>query len=65
MPPVKKRQRKAHLRVRISDEERHAFEEAACLLGVDLSTWTRIELRRAAIKGLREAGRQADAEILR
>ena len=65
MPTVIKRLRKTHLRVRVSLQERFVFEEAANLLGLDLSTWTRVELRRAAVKELREAGRQHDADTLR
>jgi len=40
----------------VSEEERHIFEAASELLGLDLSTWTRTELRRAAIKELKQAG---------
>ena len=52
----RKQSRVAHLRVRVSEEERHIFEAASELLGLDLSTWTRTELRRAAIKELKQAG---------
>jgi hypothetical protein len=52
-----KRQRGAHLRVRVSESERRVFEAAADLIGTDLSTWTRAELRRAAVKELKDAGR--------
>lgn len=60
----KNENRSGHLRVRVSGKERYAFETAARLLGLDLSTWTRAELRRAAIKELRHAGYDHEADIL-
>lgn len=45
------------VQVRMSDAEKLAFETAADLSGLSLSSWVRERLRRVATGELREAGR--------
>jgi uncharacterized protein (DUF1778 family) len=42
---------------RLSDLEKQAFQDAADLAGIGLSTWVRERLRRSAIKELEDAAR--------
>lgn len=44
---------------RVGVAEKMAFEEAAEMAGIGLSTWVRERLRRASIRELEEAGRIA------
>jgi uncharacterized protein (DUF1778 family) len=46
------------LQIRLSDSEKAAFEAAAKLAGVSLSSWVRERLRGAARRELIEAGQQ-------
>jgi predicted HicB family RNase H-like nuclease len=51
-------QRKAELlQVRLSGSEKQAFENAAAVAGISLSSWVRERLRWAATKELQGAGR--------
>jgi antitoxin component of RelBE/YafQ-DinJ toxin-antitoxin module len=43
------------IRIRLEAEEKKAFQQAADLSGLGLSTWARERLRRSAIKELEEA----------
>jgi uncharacterized protein (DUF1778 family) len=54
-PAKRKSERKEHmLRVRITDEQRKAFEEAAAKLGADVSTFVRMAaLDRARREGVK------------
>jgi uncharacterized protein (DUF1778 family) len=45
--------------IRLSPQEKEGFREAADISGIDLSTWIRERLRRAAVLELGEAGRIA------
>jgi hypothetical protein len=47
----------SNLELRIGASEKQAFQNAAMLAGVPLSTWVRERLRRAATRELEEAGR--------
>jgi predicted HicB family RNase H-like nuclease len=49
--------RESHLLVRLSDDEKSAFEIAAELAGINMSAWARQKLRLAAAKELRDADR--------
>jgi hypothetical protein len=42
--------------VRVSAEEKAAFEQAAQIAGISLSAWARQKLRSAAIKELQDVG---------
>jgi uncharacterized protein (DUF1778 family) len=46
------------MRLRLSAEEKEAFEAAAELSGIALSAWSRERLRRAASRELVDAGQQ-------
>jgi uncharacterized protein (DUF1778 family) len=46
----------ANMQIRLTQPEKEAFEKAADLSGIALSSWVRERLRRAAIIELREAG---------
>jgi antitoxin component of RelBE/YafQ-DinJ toxin-antitoxin module len=46
------------LKIRLGPEEKQAFQDAADLAGVALSTWIRERLRKAARHELEEAGLQ-------
>jgi hypothetical protein len=48
------------LRMRVTELEKAAFEEAAQIAGVSFSTWARTTLRRAAIREFQDAGRRLD-----
>ena len=45
------------IELRVTADEKRAFEEAAGIVGLALSTWMRERLRRAAIRELEEASR--------
>ena len=47
------------IQVRVSRQEKIAFNEAADLAGTSLSSWIRANLRKAAARDLEEVGRQA------
>jgi antitoxin component of RelBE/YafQ-DinJ toxin-antitoxin module len=46
-----------YLEVRLDDEEKQAFKDAADLAGLALSTWVRERLRTVARKELDEVGK--------
>jgi uncharacterized protein (DUF1778 family) len=46
------------LQIRITQSEKQAFEMAAALAGISLSSWTRERLRMNAIRELEGAGMQ-------
>lgn len=46
----------ANMQVRLTQPEKEAFEKAAQLSGISLSSWVCERLRRSAIVELREAG---------
>jgi uncharacterized protein (DUF1778 family) len=46
----------SNVQIRLSQAEKQAFEKAAQLSGISLSSWVRERLRRTAIIELREAG---------
>jgi hypothetical protein len=48
------------LRMRVTELEKAAFEEAAKMAGVSFSTWARTALRRAAMREFQDAGRRLD-----
>lgn len=48
------------LRIRIDSRERRAFDEAARLSGISLSSWVRIILREAAEARLRTANKKPE-----
>jgi hypothetical protein len=47
------------LQIRLSDDEKQAFEESAQISGISLSAWGRQQLRIAAIQELGRVGRKA------
>jgi uncharacterized protein (DUF1778 family) len=47
-------------RLRLTPDEKTAFQEAAKIAGVSFSTWARQTLRRAAIREFHDAGRRLD-----
>ncbi|MDD5243714.1 MAG: hypothetical protein PHU49_06820 [Syntrophorhabdaceae bacterium] len=47
------------IQIRVSPNEKIAFNEAAKVVGISLSSWIRACLRRAAIRELEEVGKQA------
>ena len=46
------------LKFRVSGHEKEAFQAAAKLAGISLSSWMRERLRRVSIKELEEAGKK-------
>jgi hypothetical protein len=46
------------LKLRLTAEEKEAFQEAAKLSGIALSAWIRERLRRTATRELEDAGRE-------
>jgi uncharacterized protein (DUF1778 family) len=46
------------LKLRLSSEEKEAFQDAAKLSGIALSAWIRERLRRTATRELEDAGRE-------
>ena len=53
--PEKLNKRADILNIRLQHLEKTAFSDAAALAGIDLSSWVRERLRRAAVKELEEA----------
>lgn len=51
--------RTEYLELRLTENEKRAFQEAAHISGISMSTWVRERLRRAVIRELEEAGRPA------
>ncbi len=47
-------------RLRLTNDEKAAFQEAAKIAGVSFSTWARQTLRRAAIREFHDVGRRLD-----
>jgi uncharacterized protein (DUF1778 family) len=45
------------IQIRLRPEEKQAFEEAAEIAGIGLSSWVRQRLRSAAIRELEDVGR--------
>lgn len=45
------------IKVRLTADEKRAFEEAAEISGISVSAWMRERLRRAAVRELEEASR--------
>lgn len=56
-PKAPDRLRNDKLLVRLETDEKEAFQDAADLAGVSLSSWVRERLRRMAIRELQEAAR--------
>ena len=56
--------RREQLRLRATDTERRAFATAAKLSGLSLSSWIRAVARKAAIRQLRDAGKDGLIEQL-
>ena len=52
------KQKTAHMLIRVTDPEKDAFELAASLAGISLSSWVRERLRLAAIRELESAGKR-------
>jgi hypothetical protein len=50
--------RDVQLLVRLSEQEKAGFEDAAELAGISLSSWARERLRNAAIQELQQAGQK-------
>lgn len=50
--------RENQLLIRLSNDEKDGFEQAAEMAGITMSAWARQKLRLAAAKELREADRQ-------
>lgn len=46
------------LQIRLTEDEKQGFQQAAQLAGLPLSAWTRERLRLAAIRELESAGRK-------
>ncbi len=47
-----------NIKLRVKPEEKKAFQEAAEIAGIDLSTWIRERLRRSARVELQEVGKE-------
>lgn len=50
--------KKENLQIRLSEEEKAGFSQAAALSGLPLSSWVRERLRLSAIRDLENAGQQ-------
>lgn len=48
------------LKIRVESSEKQAFEGAAGLVGMPLSAWVRMNLRKAAVREYEEAGKRID-----
>ena len=48
-----------NLLIRLSPDEKSAFETAAGIAGIPISSWVRERLRRACVRELEDAGLQA------
>jgi len=46
------------IQIRLTDDEKAAFSQAADQAGISLSSWVRERLRAAAVRELQGAGRQ-------
>lgn len=46
------------LQIRLTEDEKQGFQDAAALAGIPLSSWVRERLRLAAIRDLEGAGQQ-------
>jgi len=46
------------IKLRVTEAEKRAFQQASNLAGIGLSSWVRERLRRSAIRELEEAGRK-------
>jgi predicted HicB family RNase H-like nuclease len=57
--PKQANRRTESLEIRLNENEKRAFQEAAQISGISVSTWVRERLRRAVIRELEEAGRPA------
>lgn len=57
--PKQATRRTEYLELRLTENEKRAFSEAANIAGITVSTWVRERLRRAVIRELEEAGRPA------
>lgn len=57
--PKQANRRTEYLELRLTENEKRAFTEAANIAGIGVSTWVRERLRRAVIRELEEAGRPA------
>jgi predicted HicB family RNase H-like nuclease len=57
--PKQANRRTEYLEIRLNENEKRAFQEAAQISGISVSTWVRERLRRAVIRELEEAGRPA------
>ena len=57
--PKQTNRRTESLEIRLTENEKRAFREAALISGISVSTWVRERLRRAVIRELEEAGRPA------
>jgi len=47
-------------RLRLTFDEKTAFQEAAKIAGLSFSTWARQTMRRAAVREFHDAGRRLD-----
>jgi uncharacterized protein (DUF1778 family) len=56
--PKAKNLRTKYLELRLTPAEKKGFQDAAALAGIELSSWARERLRRAAVKELKEASIQ-------
>jgi predicted HicB family RNase H-like nuclease len=56
-PKAENELRKESLLVRLDEQEKEAFREAASVAGIPLSVWVRERLRRIATRELDEASR--------
>lgn len=57
--PRQANRRTEYLEIRLTANEKRAFQEAAQISGISVSTWVRERLRRSVIRELEEAGRSA------
>lgn len=58
VPPMRKSSTKTDLlKIRVSEAERAAFQDAAAIAGITVSAWARERLRRAAVRDLQDASR--------
>jgi uncharacterized protein (DUF1778 family) len=57
--PKQSNRRTEYLELRLTENEKRAFTEAANIAGITVSTWVRERLRRAVIRELEEVGRPA------
>lgn len=48
------------IQIRVNPSEKDAFDQAAALAGISLSSWARMTLRRAAMREFEDAGKRVD-----